>query len=47
MFSDNQILFQINITGDSNTVIVQFHKNIKGLEYLVVKNFQKIFKKNF
>lgn len=32
MFGDNQILLQINITGDANTVITQLTKNIQGLD---------------
>lgn len=42
MFGDNQILLQINITGDANTVITQLTKNIQGLDGVSSKTVKKM-----
>lgn len=45
MFGDNQILLQINITGDANTVITQLSKNIQGLSVTSVRSVKNITRK--
>lgn len=45
MFGDNQILLQINITGDANTVITQLSKNIQGLSVTSVRSVKDITRK--
>lgn len=42
MFGDNQILLQINVTGDANTVITQLTKNIQGLDGVSSKTVKKM-----
>lgn len=45
MFGDNQILLQINVTGDANTVVTQLTKNIQSLNVTSVKSVSNIIKK--
>lgn len=42
MFGDNQILLQINVTGDANTVVTQLTKNIQGLDGVSSKTVKKM-----